>query len=880
MKKLIHLFVILFLSVVLSVNIKAQAPIRVVCVGNSITAGYKLGNVGQAWPNQLNLKLGGKYSVLNCGVSGSMMTKSSTSPYWGTGSFTNALNFNPQILIISLGTNDAGIWGSVKDYFKADYIAMIDSFISRSNGVKPAIYLCYPTPKFPTATTTQNTNIETGVMPIIKEISVLRNTYTIDYHAPLMNSSALFPDQLHPNAEGALMLSGIAFDSISKHQTIVPYVSVNGADSVQTDLVSLNVGDVLTFKPTLKNVGTWQWIGPNGFKSTLRNPTITNIQLSQGGSYSVYFTNSLGQRSVRNFMVSLNNCAVTITPNVQVGTAAVQVATSLTVNPGSILTFTPQVSPASETTWNWSGPNGFFSNSRQMIISYIGTQQAGDYTATYYNAAGCKGKVVYSIKVEGTRICPTLVPYLNNGSWVGASTVSPLFGSNVTFGPQPTEGNWSWRGPNNFKSSDREVTVSNVQVANVGTYWGVYTNNAGCKDSLSFVINCGASTITPYQNTNNTGWQQIASSTLNVGGNITIGPQPTTGGSWKWTGPNGFTSTVREFTLSNVQANQGGTYTATYTNDCGKTSTLAFVLTVTVPCTATTIIPYMNVNNAGMQSISSTSTALGGTVILSPQPTTGGSWSWKGPNAFTSTAREITISNIQVSQTGNYTATYTNTCGLISTKIFTINSLWTALIEAESYSNMSGVQTEACTEGGLDVTSIETGDFMNYDASAPTTGSYKLYYRVASPNTGGVLQLEPTDGGAALGTVDIPNTGAFQTFQTVSHTVNLVANAKLSIKANVGGWNLNWWGTSPIQSTGVFDLSSSEIRIYPNPADNIVRVTNVPANTSIIVSNLVGQVLLRTRSANVNVEVNVSNLKSGTYFMTVGNEKTFKLLKK
>jgi len=60
-------------------------------------------------------------------------------------------------------------------------------------------------------------------------------------------------------------------------------------------------------------------------------------------------------------------------------------------------------------------------------------------------------------------------------------------------------------------------------------------------------------------------------------------------------------------------------------------------------------------------------------VDLGPQPLTGGSWSWSGPNGFTSTAREI--DNIKLSAGSNvYTATYTNSCGAKSTQAFTITA--------------------------------------------------------------------------------------------------------------------------------------------------------------------------------------------------------------
>jgi len=117
-------------------------------------------------------------------------------------------------------------------------------------------------------------------------------------------------------------------------------------------------------------------------------------------------------------------------------------------------------------------------------------------------------------------------------------------------------------------------------------------------------------------------------------------------------------------------------------------------------------------------------------------------------------------------------------------------------IQAENYSIMSGVATEACldTGGGLNVGWIDAGDWMVYPITISTTGSYLIQYRVASPNSGKYLSSDLSAGAVQLGTVAIPNTGGWQNWTTVSQTVTLNAGAwNLGINAGSGGWNLNWF---------------------------------------------------------------------------------------
>ena len=126
-------------------------------------------------------------------------------------------------------------------------------------------------------------------------------------------------------------------------------------------------------------------------------------------------------------------------------------------------------------------------------------------------------------------------------------------------------------------------------------------------------------------------------------------------------------------------------------------------------------------------------------------------------------------------------------------------------IEAESYSVMAGVATEGCSDtgGGLDVGWIDKGDYMVYPISIPTTGAYTIQYRVASPNNSVSLSADLNAGTTVLGTVNVPNTGGWQTWTTVTQTVTLNAgNYNFGINAGTGGFNLNWFSIDSV-ATGV-----------------------------------------------------------------------------
>lgn len=120
----------------------------------------------------------------------------------------------------------------------------------------------------------------------------------------------------------------------------------------------------------------------------------------------------------------------------------------------------------------------------------------------------------------------------------------------------------------------------------------------------------------------------------------------------------------------------------------------------------------------------------------------------------------------------------------------------TGNIQAESYCDMNGVQTESTSDtgGGQNVGWIDAGDWLAYRVDIPTTDNYTIEYRVASPGGGGSLQIEPLGGGAAFGSISVSSTGGWQNWTTISHTVSLNAGQQdIALAILAGGFNLNWF---------------------------------------------------------------------------------------
>ncbi len=180
-------------------------PVRVACVGDSITQGFGVGK-GKSYPDQLQPLLGDKWKVVNFGVSGRTLLKKGNLPYWNEKAFHDAQNFNPNVVVIMLGANDTkpNNW-IYQDQFYVDYKDLIETF--KNLGSHPHIFICRPTPvPEPGNYGINEANIQQEIA-VIDRLASDEQVDLIDMHAALVNKPALLPDRVHPNAAGALIMA-------------------------------------------------------------------------------------------------------------------------------------------------------------------------------------------------------------------------------------------------------------------------------------------------------------------------------------------------------------------------------------------------------------------------------------------------------------------------------------------------------------------------------------------------------------------------------------------------------------------------------------------------------------------------------------------------
>jgi hypothetical protein len=314
-----------------------------------------------------------------------------------------------------------------------------------------------------------------------------------------------------------------------------------------------------------------------------------------------------------------------------------------------------------------------------------------------------------------------------------------------------------------------------INMSSAGTYTINLRIASAMAGSQVQVRNAAGTVLATIAIPNTGGWQtwQTISSTLTLPAGVqTIRLQSSASGNWN----------INWFELI-----PGGTTPV----NAAPTANAGADQTVTLPASSTTL------NGSGTDTDGSIASYLwtkvsgpaGGTIASPASPSTSVTGLTQGTYTF-----RLTV-------TDNGGATGTDD---VIVTVAQSNPGGSTRIEAENYTSMSGIQTETTSDagGGLNVGYIDLNDWMNYSVNVATAGAYTVNLRIASQMTGGQVQIRNA-AGSVLATVNIPNTGGWQTWQTVSAAINLSAGTQtLRLQSSASaGWNINWFELVPGSST-------------------------------------------------------------------------------
>lgn len=190
---------------------------RVACIGDSLTWGFTLVDPWREnYPALLQELLGADFTVRNFGFNGASVRADSYTSYAETSAFRSSLTWEPDIVLMMLGSNDCvpQEWDPVA--FRRDYERIVASY--RGLPSQPRLILIAPIRMFRVMGFTfmdlSPETLEQGVRPAIKAIAADHGLEFVDLRDVIPDSRYCY-DGVHPQAEGTRLVAEAIFERVT-----------------------------------------------------------------------------------------------------------------------------------------------------------------------------------------------------------------------------------------------------------------------------------------------------------------------------------------------------------------------------------------------------------------------------------------------------------------------------------------------------------------------------------------------------------------------------------------------------------------------------------------------------------------------------------------
>ncbi len=360
--------------------------------------------------------------------------------------------------------------------------------------------------------------------------------------------------------------------------------------------------DVTSAKAAPTAIASYAWTGPNGFRSTLRNPVLTGATPAANGTYSVIATDVNGCQS---------SASVDVRGIQQRVTKPVVAATGPTCAGGRVTLSIPAYT-GSNVSYVWTFPSATRVSGQgtpTLVIDGVDPSlHDGNYAVTV-TADGCT--VVSEPYVLTSLPAPTAAPTATVTDACAGGSVA--FAANAS-GVQPLR--YAWTGPNGFASADERPVLAKADQSYNGRYTLEVMSANGCAERFSVTV---------------TGLLPPAEKPTIVAPSVCQGEplrfSTSAGGvKYEWIGPNGASAgTLAKAGMTTTTGTTGlpqghpsylpGNWSVRVTDASGCTATSAAVVVTITP------VPVATPNNDGPHCV-------GTTTLFSADAVAGATYAW------------------------------------------------------------------------------------------------------------------------------------------------------------------------------------------------------------------------------------------------------------
>lgn len=551
-------------------------------------------------------------------------------------------------------------------------------------------------------------------------------------------------------------------------------ITVNTLPTVSSSSVTICNGNTATL--TASGASTYSWSTSASSSATAISPTVTT-------TYTVIGT-------------AANTCT-----NLAYGKVTVNVLPTITVN-------SPTICMSQSVTLTANGGNTYTWSTTQNGSSV----SVSPTVTTTYSVIGTALTTCTNITIATVTVLS--LPQLTSTPSISSSNCSASTGSitNVTVNGSPA----------------LSYTWTNSLATNVGTNPSLNNQPAGTYNLLVKDGNGCLNNFGPYSITNPGApvapTVSVSANSICVGQTIDLFTNGT-GGTYNWSGPNSYTSTTQNPSITNATVLETGLYSVFET--LAGCSGPAASISVTVNS-----LPTPNaVTNQTLYCV-------GNTLDLSGSSAS--SYTWSGPGSFSSNAQSPSITSVSVSSAGVYTLYVTNASSCVSSttvdvKVY-LNPVVTASVNALTYCAGDNILFNA--NGGGNYNWVGPNGFSD-NAQSPTITNSGL------PNSGSyTVTVTDANNCSTLATVSL-SVASLPTFTISANNLAICYGSPIQLNAGSGAYTYNWNG-------------SNSFSVSNNPNPQITNTTPSNSGTYTVTAVLASCSASQTIAINVYPQININ----------------------
>lgn len=332
----------------------------------------------------------------------------------------------------------------------------------------------------------------------------------------------------------------------------------------------------------------WRKDGTDLGGATSATLSISNVQSTNAGSYSVIVRNSVG--SVTSSTVPL---AVNIQPAISTQPQGLSVA------PGSSASFSVTASGTAPLSYQWfkDGTPIGGATGTTLTLSAVQTTNAGNYTVVITNSAGSVTSGVAALAVNAG-VPPTITAQPADQSVTAGATATFTVGVS---GTSPFTYQWRFNGAAISGATNNPLVLANVVPTNAGSYTVLVTNATGTANSATSAAAILTVTQPPVITT------APADQSAPLGGSVVFsvvasGASPL---SYQWSKDGRAITAANNaiLSLTNLTYNDAGSYSVAVSNGAGTTTSRTVTLIVSQPESKIVNVSVRTTAGAGSESL-------------------------------------------------------------------------------------------------------------------------------------------------------------------------------------------------------------------------------------------------------------------------------------